>query len=61
MAMMQKKRVLEKVHQFVRLLKRHNGHIDNIPRAITLNYNNVCNFKCEFCFSAEKHNEHIEA
>lgn len=60
MAMMQKKRVLEKVHRFVRLLKQHNGHIDDIPRAITLNYNNVCNFKCEFCFSAEENNEHVK-
>lgn len=60
MAMMEKKRVLDKVHKFRRALKKHGGHIDNIPRAITLNYNNVCNFKCEFCFSAESDNAHIK-
>jgi len=59
MAMMEKRQVLQKVHKFTKELKKNSGKIGNIPRAITLNYNNICNFKCEFCFSAEANNEHI--
>lgn len=60
MSMMEKKQVLQKVHKFIKKVRDNNGEIGNIPRAITLNYNNVCNFKCEFCFSAEENNEHIK-
>lgn len=60
MSMIEKPRVVEKVHRYVRNLKKNNYKVGRIPRAITLNYNNICNFKCEFCFSAEKNNEHIK-
>lgn len=60
MAILEKKRVLKKVHTFVQKLRQNNGQIGMIPRAITLNYNNACNFKCEFCFSAETDNQHIK-
>ena len=59
MALMDKPLALKKVHSFVRRLKKQQGKINKLPRAITLNYNNVCNFKCNFCFSAEESNEHL--
>lgn len=59
MSMMNKPRVIEKVHKFVRNVRKNGNNVGKTPRAITLNYNNVCNFKCEFCFSAEENNEHI--
>ena len=34
--------------------------VGNIPRSITLNYNNACNFKCAFCYSSEKNNLHVK-
>ena len=60
MSMMGKKRVIEKVRRFMKELRKHDGHIDNIPRSITLNYNNACNFNCEFCYSSEKGNTHVK-
>lgn len=60
MSMMKKPEVVKKVHSFIRNVKENNNQIGKIPRAITLNYNNVCNFKCDFCFSAEETNEHIK-
>ena len=59
MAMMDKPRVVKKVRQFMKAVKKNGNKIGTIPRAITLNYNNACNFRCEFCFSAEHDNAHI--
>lgn len=59
MAMMDKPRVVEKVRNFVKAQKKNGNKVGTLPRAITLNYNNICNFQCEFCFSAEKENTHI--
>lgn len=59
MSLMDKPRVLEKLHDYVRRLRKNDNHINNIPRSITINYNNVCNFRCEFCYSTEASNEHI--
>ena len=58
MPMMEKPKVIEKVRKFMKQLRKHNGHIDNIPRSIVLNYNNACNFNCDFCYSKEKSNVH---
>ncbi|MBQ9234158.1 MAG: radical SAM protein [Lachnospiraceae bacterium] len=60
MAMMDKPRVVEKVRKFVKAQKKNGNKVGTIPRAITLNYNNICNFNCEFCFSAEKGNAHLK-
>jgi MoaA/NifB/PqqE/SkfB family radical SAM enzyme len=59
MAMMNKPRVVEKVRKFMKAQKKNDNKVGKLPRAITLNYNNVCNFNCEFCFSAEKNNAHL--
>jgi MoaA/NifB/PqqE/SkfB family radical SAM enzyme len=59
MAMMNKPLVVSKVRKFMKAVKANNNQIGTIPRSILLNYNNVCNFKCEFCFSAETDNKHI--
>lgn len=59
MGMMNKPLVVRKVRAFMKAVKANDNKVGKIPRAITLNYNNVCNFKCEFCFSAEENNEHI--
>lgn len=59
MAMINKPRVIEKVHKFMREVKKNDNKIGKTPRSMLLNYNNICNFKCEFCFSAEEGNEHI--
>ncbi len=60
MAMMDKPLVIAKVHKYMRQLRKNGHKVNNIPRAITLNYNNICNFKCEFCFSAEADNAHLK-
>lgn len=60
MAMMKKPKVVKKVRAFMKAVKENENKVGKIPRCITLNYNNVCNFKCEFCFSEEKDNKHIK-
>lgn len=59
MAMMNKPRVVQKVHAFMKAVKANGNKVGTLPRSFLLNYNNVCNFRCEFCFSAEKDNAHI--
>ncbi|GMB93869.1 hypothetical protein NHP200010_16020 [Helicobacter bizzozeronii] len=51
MSMLKKPIVVEKVHKYVKALKKNGGKVGKIPRSITLNYHNACNFKCVFCFS----------
>ncbi len=60
MAMIDKRDVIRKVHAFMHNVRKNNNRIGKIPRAITINYNNVCNFKCDFCFSADPKNEHLK-
>ncbi|MCI9123517.1 MAG: radical SAM protein [Eubacterium sp.] len=45
--------VVQKMHQFIRKIRRNNNQIGTISRSITLDYNNACNFKCEFCYEEE--------
>lgn len=61
MSMMNKPRVVEKVRAFMKAVKANDNKVGTTARAITLNYNNKCNFKCKFCFSAEEDNVHIRA
>ncbi len=60
MAMIDKREVIRKVHSFMRNVKKNNNRIGKIPRAITINYNNICNFRCEFCFSADENNKFLK-
>lgn len=59
MSMMNKPRVVEKVHAFMKAVKANDNKVGTIPRSIVLNYNNACNFKCEFCCSSEEGNAHV--
>lgn len=58
MAIMNKPKVMEKVHKYVRQLRKNDNRVGTLPRSITLNYNNICNFRCDFCYSTEASNEH---
>lgn len=51
MSFIKKKEVLTKVHQFMREVKKNGNKINNVPRAMIINYNNACNFRCDFCYS----------
>lgn len=51
MSHIDKRRVLQKVHDFHKALKQNGGTIGTAPRIIDLSYDNRCNFKCEHCFT----------
>ncbi len=51
MSMLKKTIVVSKVHKYIKALKNNGGKVGKIPRSITLNYHNACNFKCTFCYS----------
>lgn len=57
MAFMDKPIVVGKIRNFMCALKTNDNKIEKIPKAITVNINNLCNFKCSFCFSADSNHE----
>ncbi|MCM1185091.1 MAG: radical SAM protein [Lachnoclostridium sp.] len=51
MGYIDKKHVLKKLHDFHRQVQKNGGKIGKAPRIIDLSYDNVCNFKCQHCFT----------
>ncbi|MCX4268305.1 MAG: radical SAM protein [Lachnospiraceae bacterium] len=51
MGYVDKKRVLQKLHNFHKAVKENGGKIGTAPRIIDLSYDNACNFKCQHCFT----------
>lgn len=60
MALMDKPKVISKVHSFMKSVKLNGNRVGKIPRSLTINYNNLCNFKCHFCFSADENNKYLK-
>ena len=60
MSMISKPRVVQKVHDYVRKVRKNGNKVGKIPRSLTINYNNLCNFKCDFCYSTEASHEHAK-
>ena len=60
MAIMDKPIVVKKMHSYMRKYKKNNNRVGDIPRTIILNYNNICNFKCPFCYSTDKNNKNVK-
>jgi MoaA/NifB/PqqE/SkfB family radical SAM enzyme len=54
METVQKRAVIEKIHKFIVKVRKNGGRIGNIPRSLAFDYNNICNFKCEFCYEQEE-------
>lgn len=57
MKIIEKPEVVKKLNTFYRAVKKNGGKIGHAPRIIDLSYDNVCNFKCEHCFTRAP--EHI--
>lgn len=53
MPLMEKPIVVTKIHEYIRKVRKNNHQIGSTPRAITIDYNNVCNYQCEFCYEIE--------
>lgn len=53
MGVMNKPEVMSKMRQFIRKVKKNGNKVGRIPRSIAIDYNNICNFKCEFCYERE--------
>lgn len=51
MGYIDKKRVIQKLHDFHKSVKENGGKIGKAPRIIDLSYDNACNFKCQHCFT----------
>lgn len=51
MSLYDKPKVVNKFRRFFKNVKKNNGRMGQLVRAIHFNYNNTCNFKCEFCYT----------
>ena len=50
MSIMEKPRVVDKLHKYRRNLRKNGGKVGRTPRQVAIDYNNACNFRCEFCY-----------
>lgn len=51
MGLYDKPEVAKKFKNFYTGVKKNNGKMGHYLRAVHFNYNNTCNFKCEFCYT----------
>lgn len=61
MSSLDKPLVVEKIHRYLRAYRKNGHKVGKLPRSMVINYNNLCNFRCEFCCSTEASNDHIRA
>lgn len=54
MSIMNKPEVVKRMHNYMRLVRKNDNKVGTIPRSLTIDYNNRCNFKCEFCYEREE-------
>ncbi len=54
MGLMEKPQVIKKMHKFMHDTRKNGNQIGTNLRSVTLDYNNICNFKCEFCYEQEE-------
>lgn len=52
MSLMNKPLVVDKLHKYQKAVRKNNNQIGKIPRSLAFDYNNICNFKCDFCYEA---------
>lgn len=56
MSIMEKPRVVDKLHKYRRNLRKNGGKVGRTPRQVAIDYNNACNFRCEFCYEVGEAN-----
>lgn len=54
MSIMNKPLVVEKLHKYRKKIKENDEKVGKIPRSLTIDYNNACNLKCDFCYEREE-------
>ena len=60
MSMMSKPRAMKKFKKFFNDVKKNNWQIGTSPRVLDFCYMNICNFKCEHCFTMAPKHLHTE-
>ncbi|MFA9376889.1 MAG: radical SAM/SPASM domain-containing protein [Lachnotalea sp.] len=53
MGLMDKPDVVKRIHNYTRIIRKNDNKVGKVPRTLALDYNNICNFKCEFCYEKE--------
>ncbi len=52
MAFMDKPLAAKNMYNYRKKLRANDNKAGTIPRAMVIDYNNICNFKCDFCYEA---------
>ena len=50
MPTLDKPMLVEKMNKFVRQVRKNGNKIGTCPMSMAIDYNNVCNLKCDFCY-----------
>ena len=57
--LLSKPRLVEKLTNFYRYVRKNNGQVGTKTRGIDLNFNNACNLRCEYCFTDSPTGSHF--
>jgi MoaA/NifB/PqqE/SkfB family radical SAM enzyme len=57
--LLDKPRLVEKLTNFYRYVRKNNGQVGTKTRGIDLNFNNACNLRCEYCFTDSPKGSHF--
>lgn len=60
MSLLEKPRLVEKLRNFYKYVKKNDGQVGIFQRGIDLNFNNACNLKCEYCFTNSPKGDHVK-
>ena len=60
MGLYDKPMTVQKFRNFFTQVKKNDGHMGHAVRAIHFNYNNMCNFKCDFCYTRSSQGDHVK-
>ena len=60
MSLLDNPRLMEKLRDFYKYLRKNNGQIGQKQRGIDINFNNACNLRCEYCFTNSPKGDHVK-
>lgn len=60
MSLLDNPRLMEKLRDFYKYVRKNDGKIGQKQRGIDINFNNACNLRCEYCFTNSPIGDHAK-
>ena len=59
-SLLRKPRLVKKLTEFYKYVKKNDGKVGTKTRGIDLNFNNACNLRCKYCFTNSPKGDHVK-